>query len=92
MTSERSNAYGRVMKTLSDVGAVKLHDDELSIVRDAADSLLFASTLEDAAAAEAIMLVENLMGDLTESGRWTAESAQRLGDDIAACGPSLVVA
>lgn len=91
MTSERSNAYGRVMRTLSEVGPAKLHSAEAAIVREAADTLLFTAAPQDPAAIEAITLVERLMGDLTESERWTAESAQRLADDVAACGPALAV-
>lgn len=92
MNSERSSAYGRVTKTLSDMGPAKLHDAERTIVRDAADTLLFATSPDDGDATEAIMLVERLMADLTASGRWTAESAHRLADDVVACGPALVVA
>lgn len=91
MTSERSNAYGRVMSTLSELGPAKLHDAEAAIVREATDTLLFSSAPQDLAAVEAITLVERLMHDLTESGRWTTESAQRLADDVAACGPALAI-
>jgi len=92
MTSERSNAYGRVMRTLSDLGPAKLHSAEVAIVREATDALLFSSRLQDPAAVEALTLVERLMHDLVESDRWTAESAQRLADDVAGCGPALAVA
>jgi hypothetical protein len=88
MTSERSQAYGRVMRRLADVEGVKLHDAETAIIRDSADSLLFAATAQEAS--EALLLVERLMHDLAESGRWTSESAQALADDVAGCGPSLV--
>ena len=92
MTSERSQAYGRVMRRLTDVSGVKLHDAEVAIVRDSADTLLFASSAQEPSAAEALTLVERLMSDLAESGRWTQESAQALADDIAGCGPALQVA
>ncbi len=92
MTSERSQAYGRVMRRLTDVSGVKLHDAEVAIVRDAADTLLFASSPQQPEAVEALMLVERLMSDLAESDRWTAESAQALADDVAGCGPALQVA
>ena len=90
MTSERSQAYGRVMRRLADAQGVKLHDAEMAIIRDAADTLLFASSAQEAGAAEAVLLVERLMHDLAESERWTPESAQALADDVAGCGPSLV--
>ncbi|MGI8624275.1 MAG: hypothetical protein ACR2NB_12530 [Solirubrobacteraceae bacterium] len=92
MTSERSTAYGRVMRTLAELGPAKLHDAEAAIVRDAADTLLFAVLPQDPAAIEAITLVERLMLDLVEVERWAPESAQRLADDVAACGPALAVA
>ena len=90
MTSERSQAYGRVMRRLEDAQGVKLHEAEIAIIRDAADTLLFATSTAEVGAGEAQMLVERLMGDLAESGRWTSESAQALADDVAGCGPSLV--
>ena len=88
MTSERSQAYGRVMRRLEDASGVKLHDAETAIIREAADTLLFADRLDEPGAAEALLLVERLMRDLAESGRWASESAQALADDINGCGPS----
>ena len=88
MTSERSQAYGRVMRRLADASGIKLHDAEIAIIRDAADTLLFADRLDEPGAAEALLLVERLMHDLAESGRWTTESAQALADDAGGCGPS----
>lgn len=90
MTSERSSAYGRVTRTLEDMGPAKLHDAERNIIRDAADSLLFATAADDAGAIEAIAIVDRLMADLAANDRWTPESARRLADDVAACGPELV--
>jgi hypothetical protein len=90
MTSERSQAYGRVMRRLEDANGVKLHDAEVAIIRDAADTLLFAGSAQEDGAAEAILLVERLMSDLADSGRWAVESAQGLADDVAGCGPALV--
>src|SRR3712207_2921205 len=89
MTNERSLAYGRVMKTLEDLGPAKLHDLERQRVRQAADTLLFAPP-EDPGAFDAIADIEHLVRFLTESGRWTPETAGRLADDVTACGPGLV--
>ena len=91
MTSERSLAYGRVMKTLEDLGPAKLHDLERERVRQAADALLFA-TPTDPGADEAVTDIEHLAGFLVESGRWTPETAARLADDVMACGPELAPA
>ena len=88
MTNERAQAYGRVMRRLEDAQGVKLHDAETAIIRDAADTLLFAGRLDEPGAAETLLVVERLMRDLAESGRWTTESASALADDVNGCGPS----
>ena len=87
MTSERSTAYGRVMKTLEDLGPAKLHDLERQRIRHAADVLLFAPD-EDPAAFDAIADIEHLARHLAETGRWTSERAALLADDVADCGPA----
>src|SRR4051794_27288379 len=87
MTPERSQAYSRVVKTLEDLGPAKLHDLECQRVRNAADALLFAGPT-DLIALDAMTEVERLTRDLVDSGRWTSETASRLADDVAACGPS----
>ena len=86
MTSERSLAYGRVMKTLEDLGPAKLHDLERERVRQAADALLFSSPT-DPGADEAVLDIEDLSRFLVETERWTPETAARLADDVIACGP-----
>ena len=88
MTSERAQAYGRVMSTLADVGASKLQADEQDRVRAAADILLFCENVShDDAAREALADVEALERLLVESGRWSEARAAQLADDIRACGP-----
>jgi hypothetical protein len=91
MTSERSNAYGRVMRTLEELGPAKLHDAEIAILRDVADTLLFSAVPSAPEVMDAVTLVERLMGDLVDSERWGSESAQRLADDVVACGPALAL-
>ena len=88
MTPERSASYSRVVKTLEDMGAAKLHDLERQRVRNAADVLLFA-TPDDPATFDALADIEGLARHLSETGRWTAERATELADDVAACGPSM---
>jgi hypothetical protein len=90
MTSERTKAYGRVVKTLEDVGPAKLLPTEQERIREAADVLIFAAGADDARAAieEVEALAEHLLG----SGRWTAERTQELVDDLMACGPVAPVA
>jgi hypothetical protein len=90
MNSERTQAYGRVLRTLEDLGPTKLHASEQARIRDAADALIFASTLEDARAALAD--VDALSELLVSTGRWSEERATELAQDILACGPLAPVA
>ena len=85
MNSERTQAYGRIVRTLEDVGPTKLHDDEQQRIRDAADTLIFAATYEEARAT--LAEVEALTEQLVESGRWSDERATELAHDLMACGP-----
>jgi hypothetical protein len=90
MTSERTQAYGRVIKTLEDLGPSKLQPAEQERIREAADNLIFASDFDDARAAVAD--VEALAEHLVASGRWTSERAEQLASDLVACGPVFPVA
>jgi hypothetical protein len=90
MTSERTQAYGRVVRTLDDVGATKLHHNEQVSIREFADTLIFAATPEEAR--ETVQEVEALGERLVASGRWTEERAAELVADILACGPLAPVA
>ncbi len=87
MTSDRAKAYGRIVATIDELGATKLQPEEVARVRTAADTLLFSEDLDGAGAREAIADAENLAHSLVESERWTEERAQRLLDDLTACGP-----
>ncbi len=88
MTPERTQAYRRVVKTLSDLGPSKLLEPEQGRIRDAADELIFCRDPDDGPAREAIADIESLSGALVASGRWEQISADRLLDDVAACGPA----
>jgi hypothetical protein len=97
MTSERAQAYRRVIRTLEELGPSKLLDREKDRIRDAADSLIFSSgPLEDAAAFGALWDIEALCRHLVDSGRWERSTARRLAEDVAACAllrpPELTVA
>lgn len=85
MNSERTQAYGRVVKTLEDLGPAKLQPAEVDRVRDAADTLIFAADLDEARAS--LEDVDALAEHLVASGRWSDERAQQLAEDILACGP-----
>lgn len=85
MNSERTQAYGRVLRRLADVGASKLHLPEQARVREAADTLVLAVSLEDGRAA--LEDLDALCEHLAATGRWTEESAAELAQDVLACGP-----
>lgn len=82
MNEARSNAYGRVRKTLEDLGPTKLQPAEQELIRAAADALLF-----DEDGYDRLSEVEDLLERLVQSGRWTPELARQLVDDLTACGP-----
>jgi hypothetical protein len=81
MTTDRSLAYGRVVKTLEDMGPTKLLPAEQATIRAAADALFFDGDAYDELAA-----VEDLAQALVDSDRWSSERARQLVDDVAACG------
>jgi hypothetical protein len=85
MTSDRTQAYGRVVRTLDDLGPTKLQPAEIGRIRDAADTLIFASTPDEARPAvdDVLALTEHLVS----VDRWTQERADQLLGDIEACGP-----
>jgi len=85
MTSDRTQAYGRVIRTLEDLGPSKLQPGEQDRIREAADNLIFAAGLEELHAA--LTDVEGLIEHLVASDRWTAERADQLLSDLIACGP-----
>ena len=89
MTSVRTQAYGRVVKTLDDIGPAKLQPAEQQRIRDAADTLIFAADLEEARRAMAD--VDELAEHLVASDRWSEERARQLVDDLLACGPVTAV-
>jgi hypothetical protein len=88
MTRDRALAYRRVVQTLSDMGPAKLWPDEQACIRAAADTLLFCTDLtRDDDAQVALAAVAILSDDLIDAERWSPGRAQRLLDDIWACGP-----
>jgi hypothetical protein len=93
MTSERSQAYGRVIRILEDLGPAKLLDSERERIRASADTLFFAEDLgTDAEARDAVSDITALARHLVESDRWLDESARKLLQDVLACGPLQPVA
>ncbi|HET8949566.1 MAG TPA: hypothetical protein VFN44_03620 [Solirubrobacteraceae bacterium] len=89
MNTERTQAYGRVVKTLEELGPTKLQPAEQERVREAADTLIFAADLDEARAA--MTDIDALAEHLVASDRWSEERAKQLVDDLLACGPVTAV-
>jgi hypothetical protein len=91
MTSERSQAYGRVMRTLVALGPSKLLAGEQDRLREAADTLLFSDDARDDATLDAMADARALAAHLVASGRWSESRAAELADDLTGCGPAVLV-
>jgi hypothetical protein len=92
MTPERSQAYGRLMKTVSAPGGGALDPAEQEILREAGDALFFCEdiTLDDDAR-ESLSRVSDLAGQLVGAERWDPELAEHVMEDLEACGPPQLV-
>ena len=89
MTNERTQAYGRVVQTLAELGPTKLLPAEQARIRDAADNLIFAADLDEAR--DALLDMSALAEHLLKSGRWLEERIDRLVSDLLACGPAATI-
>jgi hypothetical protein len=90
MTNDRTQAYGRVLQTLSELGPTKLLPAEQARIRDAADNLIFATDLDEAH--DALRDMGELAEHLLASGRWLEQRVDLLVANLLACGPSNVPA
>jgi hypothetical protein len=88
MTNERTQAYGRVVQTLEELGPTKLQPTEQARIREAADTLIFASDLDEAT--DVLQDMGALAEHLLKSGRWLEERVDTLVANLLACGPSNV--
>ena len=86
MNSDRTQAYGRIVRTIDDIGPTKLQPAEVDRIREAADTLIFASTADEIRPAidDVRALTEHLVG----VDRWTEERAEQLLRDLDSCGPA----
>jgi len=89
MNNERTQAYGRVVQTLGELGPTKLLPAEQARIRDAADVLIFAADIEEAR--EALRDMGALAEHLLSTGRWLEQRVDKLAADLLACGPSVAV-
>ena len=80
------------METLRSVGGFKLHAEEQDQIREAADALLFCEDIDAGSEAKlALDGVRELSRRLAGTGRWSPDAADRLLEDIAGCGPVLLL-
>jgi hypothetical protein len=91
MSPERTQAYKRVMRTLSDLGPSKLLTGEQDRIRAAADTLVFSGRGDEHTVEDALADIDALCRDLIASGRWEPVTAQRLARDLRDCGPHRAV-
>lgn len=86
MTNERTQAYGRVVQTLDELGPTKLLPAEQARIRDAADTLIFASEIDETR--DVLRDIGALAEHLLTSGRWLEDRLDALVMNLLACGPS----
>jgi hypothetical protein len=80
------------METLRSVGSSKLHAEEQDQIREAADALLFCDDMDSGSEArQALDAVRELSHRLAGTGRWSPDAADRLLEDVAGCGPVLLL-
>jgi hypothetical protein len=92
VTPERSQAYGRLMKVISASGDAALEPAEQELLREASDALFFCEDIAlDEDARDALGRVSDLAGQLVGAERWDPELAERVLEDLEACGPPQLV-
>jgi hypothetical protein len=92
MNAERAQAYGRLMQVVTAEGPEALEPDERTMLREAADALIFCEDISlDEEAREALAQIGDLTGTLVGSERWDAARAETVLQDLEACGPAQLV-
>ncbi len=92
MTPERAQAYGRIMRVVAAEGAERLEPSEQAVLREAADALFFSHDVPgDPEASQALTRADDLAEKLMAAGRWSPDHAERVLQDLEACGPPQLV-
>jgi len=85
MTSDRSKAYGRLMK-LIEANVAVLHPSERQTLRDAADAHLFSpNAAADPQCWETTLAAEALLEVLVDFREWPMELADRIRVELSLC-------
>ena len=87
MTSERAEAYGRVMQHLTQLSGTQLQPGEADRLREAADTLLFCEDPRGEEARSALGDAEALVEHLIEVERFTEDRGHLVLRDLGECGP-----
>ncbi len=86
MTSQRANAYGRVMQLLS--ASDSLETKHKDLIREAADALLFCRSIDESPEVmEALVSAIELGQRLADQNRWPAHRVEQLAEELSECGP-----
>ena len=92
VTTERAEAYGRVMQVVSADGEERLEAEEQAELREAADALFFSTDIAgDSEARDALGRANDLVSRLREAERWSPDYAEQALRDLEACGPAQLV-
>jgi hypothetical protein len=80
------------MKVISASGDAALEPAEQELLREASDALFFCEDIAlDEDARDALGRVSDLAGQLVGAERWDPELAERVLEDLEACGPPQLV-
>jgi hypothetical protein len=80
------------MQIVSAEGPEALEPNERTMLREAADALFFCEDISlDEEAREALANISDLTGTLVGSERWDPQRAERVLQDLEACGPAQLV-
>ena len=80
------------MKVVSAGGDAALEPAEQELLREAGDALFFCEDIAlDEDARDALARVSDLAGQLVGAERWDPELAERVLEDLEACGPPQLV-
>jgi hypothetical protein len=92
VTPERAEAYGRIMRVVAAEGRERLEPQEQAMLREAADALFFSEDIAgDPEAGAALAHANDLASNLVGAERWAPEHAERVLQDLEACGPAQLV-
>lgn len=81
-TTARGAHYVALVKTIEREGTAKLHPSEREQLFAAADALLFA----EPEGRRLLRAAEGMIENLETSERWSAESCDKLREDLYGCG------